>query len=666
MDGTACKYVRNDTAAGGDDAAMLVDSALQLRWSAPELALLLADRAAATGLVGTPGRRAALLAAASLNLLGREVEAGKRALTGLRHLDHGDRGGAECDLDRQLRVELAAAAVAVGAANTALSVLRPVLAVGPGARAAVRASALVQLATALAGLDRAGDAARALREADDLYQDADVEPDPAALLRGTVRAARSAQYRRHGDPTGAESAARDGLELLSDLPDPAQDGGAVGGRLVLELVLALLDRGEFEAAVRAAATVVDGSLRAAAAAPTGWLQLVLATRVHLPAGRHREVLDLLGDAAASAERHSLDPVRAECLDALCGVHEERGEYAEALYCLRSAHAAQYRHRRAADALRIELIEEYGAARRDVAGVAEQVVGLIGTDRTCRRRSDSPGLLDLPGSAGSEADPDDAAATDATAPAVPASPVALIAPVNLVPIDHPPVSGSEPAHQDDPESAAGAGRARHRRDGGRQRPVAELLAAAGRTGRGSPGRRRAEDRADATEDDVNAPEDGATGRGGEDRTAPATSPTLVSEPPLGSRDVADDPTADDQSRAERGWSPQENIRSGRTAPAVSPPAVHSFDSITLTDRIGAHSSSSRGSGLGDLLAEALAAFEEGRSQGSDIRAADDPATEPVAPVGAGGSDPGSELGISDATGEQVWQLPGRRRHSAAGD
>jgi tetratricopeptide (TPR) repeat protein len=541
VDGTAHEDLRSATAAGGEDAPALVESALQLRWRAPELALLLADQAGgATGDVITD-----LLAAASLNRLGREVEAGQRALAGLRRAgsDESNR-----DLRCELRVELAAGAVAVGGVGAAMALLRPVLEAESGAVPSVRATALVQLAVVLTVLERHDGAARALQEADDLYRgDAELEPIPAVLLRGTVRALRSSHHRRHGELAAAESAARDGLELLSELSSPAHDGGAIGARLVLELVLALLDRGEPRAAARAAATVVGSSVRAAAAPSRGWLHLALATRVHLPAGRHREALGLLGDAVDAAERHLLHPVLAECLGGLCRIHEERGEHAEALRCLRSAHAAEYRQRRAADALRIELIEEYGTGRRDVAGLAEQLIGLIGTGRD-RRRHEPPTAADRA--------------------------VALVPPVHLIPAADPVAvglshaDGTEPTDQD-LGPAAGAGQGRHRSDGGQQRPVAELLSAAGHTGRGTRGRRRAEDRA-----------------------VPATPSALVDEPPLGSRQVVDKPAAGDRDVVERSWSPPEGVQTP-----------------TLVDRIAADSS--HDVGLGDLLAAALAAFEEGR-------------------------------------------------------
>lgn len=745
MDGTAREDLRGDTEARGEDAASLVEAALQLRWRAPELALSLADRAAANGT--TIDQHTALLAAASLNRLGRGVEAGVRALAGLRHVGPGSTRG---DLEQQLRVELAAGAAAVGASGAALAALRPVLEPGSGTTPAVRAAALVQLAALLSGLGQAAGAAGALSEADDLYQgDTELEPVAAVLLRGTVATVRAAHHRRHGEPGAAEAAAQHGLELLSALPAPAHDGVGIDSRLTLEKVLALLDRAELSAAMRAAEAVVGSSVRAAAAPWRGWLHLALATRVHLPEGRHREALALLGDAVDAAERHALDPVLAECLEGLCQVHEERGEYHEALRCLRSAHAAEYRHRRAADGLRIELLEEYGTGR----GLADQLAGLIGNERDRPRRSRTAGLLDpagfleraevvlagtnpgraisvaviavdgsgsLVGSADAQSPvealagqlrkvapargvvgrldsgrfavllpgADRAAALDwsqrlraavaadssgpsadrsvtisvgvaehdtgagagellaaadrdlatargdghdevTTVSTVPAPPVHEIAVADLVADDRIDDIGSA-EHGAEPE--AGGRRARHRRDGGQQRPVAELLSAAGRTSRGGPGRRRAEDRPDVSGADPADPADPAD----VDRTpVPAT---LVSEPPLGAPQLVDG----------------------------------SLDSTTFADRIGVDHS--REAGLGDLLAEALAAFEQGRRSrdtgaeaagGGDSSppstSADSP-TEPMSPVGA----TGSGWDGPDLVGEQAWQPPGAHRRWAVGD
>lgn len=763
MDGTAREYPGSDTAAG-EAAAPLVESALQLRWRAPELALLLADRAAASG-----DETAELLAAGCLNRLGREVEAGQRALAGLRRAAT---GASEGDRQRRLRIELAAGAVAVGAAGAALAVLRPVLEAGPGTGPDVRAAALVQLAAVLTALERADAAAAALREADDLYQGGDLEAVPTMVMRATVRALQSAHHRRHGQLGAAESAAREGLELLSEL-SAVQDGGAVGGRLVLELVLVQLDRGEVEAAAHTAAGVVGSSVRAAAAPSRGWLHLALATRVYLPAGRHREALDLLGDAIDAAERHMLDPVLAECLEGLCRVHEQRGEYAEALRCLRSAHAAGYRHRRACDALRMNLIEEFVTPRRDVAVLADQLAGLIETTAAHRRRGEPPtGLLDMPGfveraevalagahpggavslaavavdpvhpaDAGGRPDPDEASnriaeqlremlpargvlgrldserfavllpdagrasaldwarglrasVAEAGRSQVPEG-LAVTVSVGVAEYDsgdsagellsaadralgaarrqggdrvalEPPDHGTAPASADqaaavdrspleaagtahDDEPAAVSRRARHRRDDGQQLPVAELLSAAGLDSGGSRGRRRAEEHSHSPTD---APGP-AAGFAPDPATRPADPPAASDPDPLAGPDPdplagpePDPPvtSADEHSAgcATSPWTLGAEPPLGSLELVDGPAADRQDDRTVGTDRVGSGSEcedsdregSDREIGLGDLLAGALAAFEEGRRSG---------------------------LG-----NEQVWQLPERRRRSAAGD
>ncbi len=135
-------------------------------------------------------------------------------------------------------------------------------------------------------------------------------------------------------------------------------------------------------------------VRAAAAGAVGWLRLAIATRVHLAAGRHEPALALLADAVEVTQRHGVDAVLAECLEGLSHVHEVRGEFADALHCLRSAHAAEARHRRTADTARSALSEHCGAARREVAGLVEQVAALLpGTGGLRAVPDPDTGLLD---------------------------------------------------------------------------------------------------------------------------------------------------------------------------------------------------------------------------------------------------------------------------------
>ncbi|MQA15396.1 MAG: diguanylate cyclase [Pseudonocardiaceae bacterium] len=815
MDGTAPEDVRIGIAAGGGDAAALVESALALRWRAPELALLAAERAGASAADtgdAAAAHTAELVAVASLNRLGREVEAAQRALPALRRCEQAGVGG---DVAGQLRAELAAGAVAAGMHTAALAALRPVLEAGGAIGPAVRGSALVQAAAALAALERPDDAAGALNEADDLYRgDPDLEAAHSVLLRGTVRAARSGRHRRLGDARSAELAARDGLDLLAGLGDPAPDGGGVGGRLVLELALALLDRGDPEAAMRGAAALLDTPVRPAAAAPTGWLRLAVALRVHLPCGQQREALNLLADAVDAAERHSLDPVLAECLDGLSRVHEARGEHAEALRCLRSAHAAGYRSTRAADAARVALAEEFANVRGEITDLAGHVAGLLSTTRTRRRRggTEPAGVLDgrafaervevvlaathagramsmavvavdqVHGSGGSASQPEgDGAVAELVEQVRAAAPVrglvgrlesgelAVLLPgaghaaaqdwaqrlrnavagtdrsevadggvtistgvaehsdgggadelltaargaladgsrpgpivepdedsdAELTPSGFPtvelpdqqagigeqaytgePVPDVEetvpdveetvpdieetepdvehlvPAEDATPDDSAEPaaeppGRGRHSREGADQLPVAELLSAAGITGRSRPGRRRAEDR---TDDHPN----GNTGAGPSDDPAPTTDPngeTSVapsapvspdagppsapeppwgserpwgSEPPLGSEEVAGWPAREYRAADEPGSALHGEGHPGLADPPPAP-ALRAFEWSSAAEATDV--------GLGDLLAEALAAFQEGRSRGA---------------------------------GGQVWDPPDRDRRSAAGD
>ncbi|MGH3978584.1 MAG: cell wall anchor protein, partial [Pseudonocardiaceae bacterium] len=197
MDGTARVHApnggRSEFGAGGGDAAALIDSALQLRWRAPEVTLLLAERAAAwAGEDATAALRAEQLVAASLNALGRGAEVIGRALAAVRCAEDAGATGEVAPL----RVELGGAAVEAGDPAAALAVLRPILVPGAAAVSQVRASALVHGGSALMLLGRPGDGDRAFAEADDHYQGS-ADPD-AVLLRAALRARRAARHRRDG------------------------------------------------------------------------------------------------------------------------------------------------------------------------------------------------------------------------------------------------------------------------------------------------------------------------------------------------------------------------------------------------------------------------------------------------------------------------------------
>ena len=417
---------------------------MQVSRRAPDLGLLLAARAAASAGQGPGAARAELAVVTILNRLGRRAEAATRAGTALGYVRGGDSDDALGEVAAALRIELARCACDAGPATAVLALLRPVLELRTLA-AMVRASALVPAAEALAACGRPGGAIAALDAADGLCRNgADSDPDDVLLLRGSICAARARQHRRDGAAGAAEAQARAGLELLDELSDPDCDGGEGHGRLVLELVLALLDRDAPELAAGVAESVLARPRRATIAAPAVWTALALATRVHLPAGRHGRARQLLTDAVRTAERHGHDAALVGCEEALAQLHEERGEFADALWHLRSAHAAEHRRRNAVETVRA-VVDEHAAPGWGRVESLEQVAVLVR-----RKLTETPSCPEA-GPAPSEAGPA-------------------------------------------PEPSPEGGGARHRRpNGDRQVPVAELLSAA-TLGTDHPGgRRRVEDR-----------------------------------------------------------------------------------------------------------------------------------------------------------------------------
>ncbi len=372
MSSTARDGVRTGLLAGSGEAASLVESATLLRWRAPELALLLADRAVTAAQDDQAAvLRADQLAVFALNRLGRHGEAAHRLFPAIRSA-HTPAG-----LRHELHVELAHCAAALGESATALGAVRAVLAAGDDVAPVLRGTALVAAAEAAGALGRWDLFTPALDEADELYrEDPSLDRDTALLLRATARAADAARHRRRGAAAEAEAQARAGRELLSGLADPEHDSGELSARLMLEIVLALLDRDDHDAAIREVRPLLRRPVRASAAGAVGRLRLALATRVHLAQGRHEPALTLLADAVEGAQRHGVDAVLAECLEGLSHVHEARGEFADALHCVRAARAAEGRHRRNVEAARATLLEHCGLARRELAGLVDQVAALL--------------------------------------------------------------------------------------------------------------------------------------------------------------------------------------------------------------------------------------------------------------------------------------------------
>ncbi len=390
MNATAREEAWDSTLTSGGEAVSLVESAMLLRWRAPELALVLADRAVrAAGEHRPTVLRAEHLAVVALNRLGRHGEAAQRLLPALRDAD------VPAELRHELQIELAHCAADLGEPATALAALRPVLVAGEDIAPVLRGTALVAAVESLGALGRADDVSAALDEADELFrEDAHLDRDTALLLRATAKAVSAVRHRRSGAAMECEAQARAGRELLAGLADPEHDSGQVSGRLMLEIALALLDRGEGDAAEREARPMLRRPVRAAAAGAVGWLRLAIATRVHLAEGRHEPALALLADAVEVTQRHGVDAVLAECLEGLSYVHEVRGEFADALHCLRSARAAEDRHRRTAEAARSALVEHCGVARRELAGLVDQIAALLPATGGLRAGPDpDTGLLD---------------------------------------------------------------------------------------------------------------------------------------------------------------------------------------------------------------------------------------------------------------------------------
>ncbi|MFD5830948.1 histone H1-like repetitive region-containing protein, partial [Lentzea sp. NPDC060358] len=306
------------------------------------------------------------------NRVDRGVRVADRALDALKAAE----AAGEHETAWLLRVELAECARSVGAPLTGFAAVMPVLE-APDVPAELRAAALVQASECLVTVGRGDEATRALAEADQLYvADTTLDDDTRLLLRGLVRAVQAAQHRRWGDIAAAIGAAREGLDLLGRVADPAADSGQGLGRLTLELVLSLMDANRLLDASEAGTAVLDRAVRAPSASAAGWLRLALATRVHLPAGRVALARETLREAAASAERHQLDTLLTESLLALAHVHEVAGELADALANLRSAHAAERRRARAVYAVRARLAAEFSGVHRQPADLHQQLASLL--------------------------------------------------------------------------------------------------------------------------------------------------------------------------------------------------------------------------------------------------------------------------------------------------
>jgi hypothetical protein len=333
--------------ATGSPAAVrqLVDRADALYLRAPELAVVLGERAAALAEAAGSDelwvRAESLVVSAKVRIGDRPATVG-RAVAALRAAE--DAGYSA--IAARLRIDLAVCARSVGAPLTALAALRPVLA-DPDLDGAVRAAALCHLVGCMAQFGRKSELDRVLVEADKLCSaDDSMDADTRLLLRALLRVGTSAHRRRHGDLTAAADAARMGLGFLDRLDKPDDDGGLVRVRLILQLACTLLDRGDTEMALEISQPVLDAPIRAAGVGPAGWLRFAIATRVHLPGGSGDTATMMLREAVHSTDQHGLHALTAKLWLELAQLEERLGRPGDAIECLHRSRAAEHVHARA--------------------------------------------------------------------------------------------------------------------------------------------------------------------------------------------------------------------------------------------------------------------------------------------------------------------------------
>ncbi|MFE0313227.1 hypothetical protein [Amycolatopsis sp. NPDC058986] len=323
----------------------LIEQADALHLRAPELALVLGERAAALAeAAGSDEQwvRAEALVVSARVRLGQRPGTVARAVAALRAAEH----AGYADVAGRLRIDLALCARSLGVPLTGLAALRPVPA-DPAVSPVHRAAALCHLVGCLAQIGRKAELDRVLVAADKLVLGDDrLAADTQLLVRALLRVGTAAHRRRHGDLTAAADAARTGLGFLEKLDNPADDGGLVRVRLVLQLVSTLLDRGDTAMAYEIAQPVLEEPVRAGGVAPMGWLRLAVATRVHLPAGAGEAAAELVREAVASTDRHGLASITARLWLELAQIEERFGHAEDAIACLHRSRAAEHVHARA--------------------------------------------------------------------------------------------------------------------------------------------------------------------------------------------------------------------------------------------------------------------------------------------------------------------------------
>ncbi|MFE0024144.1 hypothetical protein [Amycolatopsis sp. NPDC059021] len=478
----------------------LIEQADALHLRAPELALVLGERAAALAeAAGSDEQwvRAEALVVSARVRLGQRPGTVARAVAALRAAEH----AGYADVAGRLRIDLALCARSLGVPLTGLAALRPVLA-DPAVSPVHRAAALCHLVGCLAQIGRKAELDRVLVAADKLVLGDDrLTAETQLLVRALLRVGTAAHRRRHGDLTAAADAARTGLGFLEKLDNPADDGGLVRVRLVLQLVSTLLDRGDTTMAYEIAQPVLEEPVRAGGVAPMGWLRLAVATRVHLPAGAGDAAAELVREAVASTDRHGLASVTARLWLELAQIEERFGHAEDAIACLHRSRAAEHVHAR---------------ARRQACGL---LAGAFGTGELA-----SVDLDEVVNPSGARPAP----AIQPIAPPVAQAPVAVAEPRRPEPeVPAQPLRTSaswapEPRDEPVPERPAQP-----------QRPVASAAEAAAPERETRAGRRRADERRSA---EITATAEAAAA------TGPTPVPEVFEQPREGRRRRADEPVA----------------------------------------------------------------------------------------------------------------------------
>lgn len=347
-------------------ARQLLASAHDLRWRAPELAWSLCDRVVARSDGDRSARFAGeTFAAFSANRLGRPVAAVGHAVSAARELPSVDAADPAAltsqNVRDQLYVELGWCSGSCGNYDLARHVLTSVLR-RDGVDPAVRAHGLMAWAAAFPAQDRA----EVLTEAERLYA-AGAESDGTHVALARVAGVRATHHRRQGAFVAAVDATKDGLSRLDRLVDPTTDNGEVRARLTLERVQGLLELGRRAEGIQLARGAVAEPPRAAAAPYLVWLGLVLATRVHAPAGEFEAAIRVLHDSTAVAEHHALSGLAVETLRTLSTLHERVADMPAALRLLRAAFTTDRQWRAGWHAARTQLLTELPSVLAELEG-----------------------------------------------------------------------------------------------------------------------------------------------------------------------------------------------------------------------------------------------------------------------------------------------------------